>query len=24
MEEMHLGKEQFSWGKNLTLWEMKV
>jgi hypothetical protein len=24
MEEMYLGKEQFSWGKNSTLWEMKV
>jgi hypothetical protein len=24
MEKMYLGKEQFSWGKNPTLWEMKV
>jgi len=24
MEEMYLGKEQFSWAKNLTLWKMKV
>ena len=24
MEKMYLGKEQFSWGKNSTLWEVKV
>jgi hypothetical protein len=24
MEEMYLGKEQFSWGEDSTLWEMKV